>query len=338
MRKRIVNFSLLAGLLAGLAFLAAGCGAEGRPEDDSLTAKRDAWVRAALDKVEATLTTNPPGTGDPELRRQALYLLDDPLHLEQAPRIGAIGDYCRRTIERALAQIESEKVNSGATVWKLYNHSFVVKTSEATFAFDINPGVDEVCMSYEQITRLVKAVDVMFISHYHRDHADYRVAELLLAEKKKVLVPGDLWADKPISGELIRASWEPDVKVPGLEWLAFKGHQEDIPNHVYLVSSGGVSVMHTGDQDNREDFAAWIDSLGAHYKMDILLPNCWTPDLPRLVRGIGPQVVITGHENELSHTVDHRESFSKTYGIIKDIECACPVLSWGERFHFEPGQ
>ncbi len=326
-------------LLAVILGVLSGCsGKAGTVSDaDQLTAQRDAWVRAALESVEKTLSTNPPGTGDPEKRRQALYLLDDPLHLEQAPRIGEIGAYFRRAVDRALHEIETERVTAGATVWKLYNHSFVVKTSEAVFAFDIFSGVDEVCMSYEQIARLAKAVDAMFISHYHKDHADYRVADLLVAEKKKVFVPGDLWADKPISGELVRTSWDPEVKVPGLEWIALKGHQgEDIHNNVHLISSGGVSVMHTGDQSNEEDFGAWIDSLGASRHVDILLPNCWTTDMPRLVRGINPRVVITGHENELGHTVDHRESFSKTYGIIEAVDCPCVVMSWGERYRFEP--
>ncbi|MCE5271234.1 hypothetical protein LLH00_08110 [bacterium] len=329
---------LLAGFLAGLAFLTAGCGAGSTQNSPTVTAKRDTWVRAALAEVETTLAANPPGSGEPELRRQTLWLLDDPLHLSEAPRIGAIGEYYRQAIESALTRIEDEKVTSGATLWKLYNHSFVVKTSEATFGFDINPGVDSVLMSDSQQERLARALDVMFLSHPHRDHANYGFVERLRRLGKPVAAPEGLWSDRPLGPGLTYPSAGADLSLGGVAYRVFPGHQEDIPNNVHLVRSGGVSVMHTGDQDNREDFAAWIDSLGTHHQVDILLPNCWTPDLPRLVRGVNPRLVITGHENELGHTVDHRESFSKTYGKIGDIACPCPVLSWGERYHFESGK
>ncbi|MBN2288776.1 MAG: MBL fold metallo-hydrolase [Candidatus Glassbacteria bacterium] len=298
---------------------------------------REHWVGSTLDWVAEVLSRHPPGTGDPGLRRLALTTLDDPLHLHQAPEMEAVGEFFTRSANKALDQAEAETVASGAKVWKLYNHTFVVKTSRHTFAFDVYRGTGRVSLSREQLERLAGMVEVLFISHYHDDHADYGFAELVDASDGKVVVPGELWQDKSIADRLVRVPGGGRGEAGGLEFTAFPGHQgEDIPNNVYLVSADGVSVMHTGDQSRQEDFEIWINGLGSRYRVDILLPNCWTTDLPEMIRQVDPAVVITGHENELGHTVDHRESFAKTYRHLQEVRHPYVVMNWGERYCFRP--
>ncbi|MEA2062244.1 MAG: hypothetical protein U9P14_00975 [Gemmatimonadota bacterium] len=316
---------------------AAGAKQSESAEDFSLpgevTGQREAWVNSSLAWVEETLTENTPGNGNPALRKLALTTLDDPLHLVDAPRMKAVGCFFHRMIGRALDRIETEQVTSAAVVWKLYNHAFVIRTSGHTFAYDIFRGVEEVSMTEEQLGRLADVLEVLFISHFHRDHADYGFAELMVERGKKVVVPEDLWRDKPIADSLVRVPGGTAGEVAGIKFIAFDGHQGmDIPNNVYLVTADGFSVMQTGDQSNREDFDRWIDGLGEKHHVDVLLPNCWTTDLPRMIREVNPRVVITGHENELGHTVDHRESFTKTYRHLRQVEHPYIVMGWGERF------
>lgn len=329
-----------------LTFVISGCGRGDEPRvadsgdfSDGLAvvaSQRDAWAKDALELVERMLLANPPNSGEPEIRRKALHLLDDPLHLDPAPSMEPVGDFFRRAIDRALLEIETERVVSGATVWKLYNHTFVVRTSDAAYAFDIYRGVDNVRMTDRQLERLARAVDALFITHYHRDHADRGFVELMIEGKKTVAVPEGLWTDLPMASSLTYPPSGVDLEVEGLNYRVFPGHQgDDITNNVYLVSSGGVSVMHTGDQSNSRDFVLWIDGLAGRHRVDILLPNCWTTDLPRLVRETNPSVLITGHENELGHTVDKRESFSKTFRHLQQVSHPAVVMGWGERFHFE---
>ncbi|HUU27718.1 MAG TPA: hypothetical protein VM123_07890 [archaeon] len=300
-----------------------------------ITEQLERWTESTLNWVAGTLWENPPGTGDPGLRKLALITLDDPLHLREAPGMKTVGDFFQRMTTRALDQLEAEQVSSGATVWKLYNHTFILKTISHTFAFDIYRGVERVALSEKQLERLAGMVDLLFISHFHRDHADYGLAQLMVERGKKVIVPEDLWLDTEIASSLIRVPGGQESECGGLRFMVFPGHQgSDITNNVYLVQADSIRVMHTGDQSNSADFAAWIDGLGRRYHVDILHPNCWTTDLPRMIREVDPQVVITGHENELGHTVDHRESFAKTYSNLQAVEHPYVVMSWGERFHY----
>ena len=62
--------------------------------------------------------------------------------------------------------------------------------------------------------------------------------------------------------------------------------------------------------------------------------------------GFDPAVVITGHENEMGHTIDHREPYwlsykrksgSERFGGDPDIGYETPLLlmTWGESYHYD---
>jgi hypothetical protein len=68
--------------------------------------------------------------------------------------------------------------------------------------------------------------------------------------------------------------------------------------------------------------------------VDIYLPNCWMPDLDRAVRGVNPRLVITGHENEMAHTVPHREDYTQTYNRLHGIPYPALVMTWGESYAY----
>lgn len=57
-----------------------------------------------------------------------------------------------------------------------------------------------------------------------------------------------------------------------------------------------------GDQSNEDDFQ-WIDEVGIHHVVDVLMPNCWTTDIAGVAKGFNPAIIITGHENEMGHTI-----------------------------------
>jgi hypothetical protein len=52
------------------------------------------------------------------------------------------------------------------------------------------------------------------------------------------------------------------------------------------------------------------------------------------VRGVNPELVITGHENEMGHTVDHREDYTQTYNHLFGSRYPFLVMAWGESFHY----
>jgi hypothetical protein len=68
--------------------------------------------------------------------------------------------------------------------------------------------------------------------------------------------------------------------------------------------------------------------------VDVLLPNCWGNALDRTMRGINPKLVITGHENETAHTVDHREDYAQTYNRLFSSQYPAVVMTWGEAYYY----
>ncbi len=45
-------------------------------------------------------------------------------------------------------------------------------------------------------------------------------------------------------------------------------------------------------------------------------------------------IILTGHENELGHSVDHREAYWITYDHTVDCPYPVLVMSWGEPYPF----
>jgi L-ascorbate metabolism protein UlaG (beta-lactamase superfamily) len=262
-------------------------------------------------------------------------------------------------MRKAIEEMEQTEIGIGAHIWKLYDHGFVVRTKSVTIGFDLirgrSAGAEGFPVCEETMERLIKQCDVLFISHYHGDHAEEWVAQSFIDQGKAVIAPPGVWENRPIHKSLTHlervAHSVQKLPVQGgrqvLEVVVYPGHQgERIENNVTLVRTpGGLSFVHMGDQSNSNDFA-WIDEVGNKHVVDVLLPNCWTTDIVRVVSGFNPHLVITGHENELGHTIDHREPYWLTYqrqkgsdrfGGSSDVGYDTPLIlmTWGESYHYE---
>jgi hypothetical protein len=51
-----------------------------------------------------------------------------------------------------------------------------------------------------------------------------------------------------------------------------------------------------------------------------------------MARGVNPNLILTGHENEMAHTVDHREDYTQTYNHLFGSAYPFIVMSWGEGY------
>lgn len=319
-------------------------------------------AQALLGLAEETLERHPPGLPEPPERALTLHLLDAVLHDAYAPQRAPVREFFHNRIRVAADQIASTAVGEGARLWKLYNHGFVVRTASVTIAFDLTRARLWRSEGFELPDSLATAIadqcDALFISHRHGDHADEWVAQAFLDQDKPVVAPPEVWRDRPIHARLTHLDRIPHrlqglaVQDGGLELqvVVFPGHQgPDIENNVSLVFlPEGISVAHFGDQwDGGNDFD-WIDQVGARHRVDVMLPNCWTSDIARTVKGFDPELVITGHENEMGHSIDHREPYWLTYqrrigsdrfGGSRLIGYDNPllVMTWGESYHYMPG-
>jgi len=205
------------------------------------------------------------------------------------------------------------------------------------------------------MSRLIDLCDVLFISHYHADHAEEWVAQTFINKGKPVVAPPDIWKGKSIHKQITHlervAHREQLLPVEGgrlnLKVVVYPGHQgQDIINNNYLVTTPeDLSVAQMGDQYNDDDFN-WIDEAGKYQDLDVLLPNCWTTDIVRVAKGFNPGLIITGHENEMGHTIDHREPYWLTYqrqkgsdrfGGSSDVSYSHPLvlMTWGESYTYQ---
>jgi L-ascorbate metabolism protein UlaG (beta-lactamase superfamily) len=203
--------------------------------------------------------------------------------------------------------------------------------------------------------RLIEQCDVLFISHRHGDHAEEWVAQTFIDKGKPVVAPSEVWKGKSIHKDIMHLQRVPHtlqtLPVKGgkqlLKVVIYPGHQgENIENNVSLViTPEGLSFSQMGDQSNSNDFE-WIDEVGKNHVVDVLMPNCWTTDIVGVAKGFNPALIITGHENEMGHTIDHREPYWLTYqrregsdrfGGTKGIGYETPLIlmTWGESYHYK---
>jgi L-ascorbate metabolism protein UlaG (beta-lactamase superfamily) len=305
----------------------------------------DEWIDRSLQWVEDVLREHPPQVEEEPVRRAALTRLDDILHIESAPAKPLVQAFYRRRMEQAVHEIETTRTAAGMQIWKLYNHGWFVRTPSVAFAFDIVPGASVPGFAVDRavLERLAAQADALFITHAHDDHASAVVARLFIDRGKPVVGPEGLWAGTGQARGILfpKRGVGPLAVLPvqggrtQLRFVAYPGHQDQTRvNNVYLVTTPeGMTVVQTGDQWGDEgpggDFD-WLTQIGRDHRVDVLLPNCWANGLQRMIRGIDPRLVLPGHENEMGHTVDHREDYTQTYAHLFGSRYPFIVMAWGE--------
>jgi L-ascorbate metabolism protein UlaG (beta-lactamase superfamily) len=333
--------------------------------DPTLNEREDAYMNrqgeALLDQVQTTLLKFPPQHPEPSERYLALLLLDAVLHDVHAAQRPPVQKFFRARMESALREIETNRIDQGAMIWKLYNMGFIVRTKTATVAFDLVRGDSARSQGFSLpagvMERFVTQCDALFISHRHGDHVDEGVARMFLDQGKPVVAPPQVGAQKPFHESLTHLKREAHTEqiLPiqkgsrQLKVVVFPGHQmEQVENNVSLViMPEGLSFAHLGDQINEGAFMvdyAWIDQVAKHHHVDVLLPPCWTNELLRIAKGFEPQLVLPGHENELGHPIDDRVPFwgdsqflQLTYPELKRSTYPVIVMAWGESIHYRKG-
>lgn len=308
----------------------------------------DEWIDRSLQWVNYIFNNYPPGLVELPERRPALFRLDEVLHIESAPRKPLVQEFYRMRLQHAIEEIERTRVTDGMRIWRLYNHGALVRTPSVSFTFDIVPGTNApgFALPPEWLKRLVQQSDATFISHLHGDHANQEVARMFLAAGKPVVAPEGLWTNVPeLSAQLTYPERSIDkvheIKVQGgaqiLKLVAYPGHQGKavLVNDNLVRTPEDFSVLHTGDQSGAEgpgtDFD-WLGQIGHYQHVDVLLPNGWANDLHRIVRGVNPELVIPGHENEMGHVVPHREEYAQDYERMFGLNYPFIVMAWGETY------
>lgn len=290
--------------------------------------------------LNSMLAKYPPAVGDTTLeRRSALMLLDQMVHDTRLDGSQATARFMDSRLQLVLDDL-GRPLRRGMKIYKLYNSSFVVRTPDATVAFDIYRGPK--CREGERrlcADSLVKAIvercDIMFLSHNHPDHVDPAVVDMFTSAGKQVVAPTSILPDNDkvthIREEKIV---ERGFTLPGGRKISVKilpGHQDDMFNNIYVVKTGsGHTFAHTGDQWNREDLSWLLAADGSIPRVDALIINCWANSLADTAAAFAPRLVVPAHENELGHTIDHRESYWASFDKFRRIPLPSVLMVWGE--------
>jgi len=300
-----------------------------------------AWIGDVLGLVEKTLRAHPPSDADWRIRREALLLLDYPLHVEGGDIwLHEVVSFYRRFLSRAVAEIADTSVTEGLRVWKLYNMGFVVKSPRHTIGFDIHPGRAPLNFLAEREQRtLADSLEFATVSHNHEDHADIGFLKYMLEAGKPVVLPPDTTPELAGDNVLrLRDDYRIPTAINGVEVHSHAGFQAETPCNIYVVKIDGYVVSQNGDNAGPEYYA----EIGKLHSVDVLLANCWS-GMNEYVAATNPRLLITGHENELEHGVTHRVPFKNTFGNLDRLELAPPwrsgsprvsILACGECLHW----
>lgn len=318
----------------------------------------DRQAAVFLDSVRAILSNYPPVVKEGKERGYAKLLLDAVFHEKFVASRKPAQDFFHSQCGKVISELEGTKMDSGARIWKIYDMGFIVRTKTVTIAFDLVSGITsgskEFALSGEELDRLVKECDILFISHKHRDHAEKEVAERFISSGKPVVSPEEVWRGDSIASKILHPERIVDkvhqIKLADnkkLSVIVYPGHQlEDADCNVVLITTPeGITLAHLGDQINEGDFMVdfeWIDKVAKNHRVDIMMPAAWTMDIFRIVKGFDPALVLPGHELELGHPVWDRLPYwgddaylLLNYAELKASKYPVVALIWGESFDFK---
>lgn len=327
--------SMIAALIVALAFFSAalfGATAPARAETPADIAAACAEYSPMFDELAAWLDARPPVLENQDEREAKLKLIDEALLFPEAKLMPCAADFLRRRMETFIADFEASAVVSGVVIWKLYNHTAIIQTPEATIAIDLIQGPGIMRTPRDIIERIVARTDILLVTHHHGDHIDWDVWDMFLDAGKKVVAPEPARKEYRRRNELtvIRQG---KIDLPGVLVTVFPSYQKKDLCSAYLIKTkDGVSVMHIGDENNIMRLGSeWYRKIKPPMEIDVLMPNIWCPNLKPLLDYIKPALVLSSHEHEVGHPVEGRRPYSYVYRVLRAVGLPYAVPAWGER-------
>jgi hypothetical protein len=266
-------------------------------------------------------------TGDLTLRKSCFGSIDDLIIGTYPPLHSDTKGFYTFMIKKALQEIKTENVTEGATIWQIYNHGFVVKTSSSTFGVDLYD-----YFNLKEFLELTDLIDVYFITHQHGDHYSSGLITGMKNLGKPVVGPSDF------SQATIKMAAGEHQIIAGLKVTAHDG-LHSVPVRQYeIVTLEGLKFLHTGDNQTSETLPKVVD-------IDVMLLNAWINEsgVTSWIEGVRiainkmkPKVTLPGHILELGHlysynAVPYRDPIASDNGSLASEYY---VLAWGERYHY----
>lgn len=266
-------------------------------------------------------------TGDLTLRNSCFGSIDDLIIGTYPPLHPDTKGFYIFMIKKALQEIKTEIVTDGATIWQLYNHGFVVKTSSSTFGVDLYD-----YFNLKEFLELANLIDAYFITHQHGDHYSSGLITRMKNLGKQVVGPSDF------SQATVKMAAGDQKIIAGLKVTAHDG-LHSVPVRQYeIITPEGLKFLHTGDNQTSETLPKVVD-------IDVMLLNAWINEsgatswiegVRIAINKMKPKVTLPGHILELGHlssynAVPYRDPIASDNGSLASEYY---VLAWGERYHY----
>lgn len=319
------------------------------------------WIDETVRFCEARLAESEGAEFTDPDRRRALMLLDYPLHVdnfaantppaESEAFEKSVLAYARRAIARVLREVREAKVAPGSLrAWHVYNMSYVLKGSEHTVLIDFTSypfSRTEGSWTDADWQALAEIGDVLVITHPHRDHTSFPLMKRMRALGKPLVLPCAMTNRmdrsefyEPGEGVVVLDTdhLEP-VEVAGVKFRNFMGFQGNVPCNTYQIEIDGIRVADNGDNSPKE--REW--GLAKCPPTDIIISSTWSwvtniVTACAAAPGFQPEraVFLPSHDNELMHTVPHRESYREMY--TSPARLGCPNFAWPRVFPLAFGE
>ena len=283
-----------------------------------------------LADIKKTLLENPPNSGDVRERKEAILALDNILKNDSCRISQYVKDYYADMMNKV--NQEMKVFEGAATVYTMYNHGYIIMTQDLTFAFDLVPGYWDFNLFPSEITA---QINVLFISHSHGDHYNYRIANQVKEQGGVVIVPSAIASLGTMSME-----FGDTVSMSGLKIKMHEG-LHSVPNAIFEVTTAnGIKFLHTGDNQT----SAMLPEID---DVDVLLLNAWVNEsgttsavagMQNSMHKIHPALMIPGHLQELGHAYNPEDMTTRVpyewVFEVNDIPVNSEILvmAWGEKY------
>ena len=178
--------------------------------------------------------------------------------------------------------------------------------------------------------------DMLVITHPHRDHTSYPLMAKMRGQGKPLVLPcvmtnradGTVYAHGG-NVHVLASDHADGVEIGGVRFWNFMGAQDSVPCNTYLMEIDGVRVADNGDSSSKE--REW--NLTKCPPADIIISSTWSL-VTNIVRACQATpgfrndraIFLPSHENEIMHSVPHRESYREMYEA--DRRLGAPDFIW----------
>jgi L-ascorbate metabolism protein UlaG (beta-lactamase superfamily) len=279
--------------------------------------------------LQAQLARYGPPQPDSPQRQEALLEIDQ-LFLNDT--LEPLRIMVRDMLATAISEITGSTY-SAPTIWYLWNMGFVLKTREAVIGFDIGQ-VELAPLADQQKKVLAESLDVLFTSHMDGPHIDKDLVAMMREDAYAVCPTGseeglEYIADRKCT--IIAMEVDEKRTIGSVTVEALKGDDgRGTPMRCFLVSTGGVKVLQTGDN---HVFADWMKA-GSTRNVDVLMVGIErNPWIGQAIEAMKPRTVIPGNLYDISHPKEVWIGFPYVLQLRSEGATEILPLFFGEATH-----